>query len=235
MDELERANPYAAPSDVENASPLHEVHDFGSRLAMTSLGLKTIFTGMMTLFITIALGIGLWTTVAVFAAGGQVVFWLLMIGFGIAVLLLAVGPLLCLTVPVETHARPWILAVVIPGSLAVVGNVLPNFFMGTIFFSIAIAAILLIVAAICFLIFLLKLARSIGRTDLAETGKSTAIIMVASLSLLLTILVAMEFLADGTFFRFSRIIWLLEGGVMVFVLYRITKLVADLANATRPR
>lgn len=215
------SNPYHPPDPVGDDTIVGG-HEFGKRLANTRIGLRLVFFGFTLISVTPLLAIPAFVFDAVLLA--KLILWILL---GTGLLLLTIGQLLCLSVPQQTGARAWIVGAVIWYVLAIINN-FANILFGMIILSWPVSMLMMLGSSALFLCFLMQLARSIGREDLAKRGRT--VLIVASGLFFAVILTV--FVLDATVNRTMLIIMPVAGGTaMAAVLWMYSLLVWRLGSA----
>jgi hypothetical protein len=136
-------------------------------LSKTALGLSLVYYGIVLLLLSIILTFG----AAFFPAALIITFG----GIIIASIMMFVGPLFCLSVPAETNAKGLIIGTVALQLINFAFAVLPAAGIELSGFE-PFAQIFGVLSAICFVLFMRRLAQFIGREDLASRASNVLVL-----------------------------------------------------------
>ncbi len=210
-------NPYASPTTLDLNAPGAEWSQIRSpELAKTALGLALVYYGIVILLISMIMAI---VNVMVLPS-----IMISLVGMIAAAIMMFVGPLFCLSVPAETGAKGLIFTSV---GLQFVNLLVA---MNQLVFHAALpqgvsqlVQLSGVVGAALFVLFMRKLAKFIGREDLAKRAGS-----VLTMGIVL-ILLTTGATIGAAFAPGIRVLGLVTGilGLIVFVRY------ADLVNSLR--
>lgn len=165
-------NPFAPPSETSEltlVSPLENMQ----ALASTERGLQITFYGLMIVILSYCAAV-----VAIFS------FPPLAIAIGlillIGLLLLIIGPLVCLMTPAETGAKGLIIAAVICqllGLISSVGQSISETMFASPIREIVVfsEALLILLSVIMFVLFMMRISTYLKRHDLRDKGKTILI------------------------------------------------------------
>lgn len=168
MGEGDKLNPYASPAVAD--AMLLEPDDSAkfALLQMTGLGLRLHYAGLILIILTAMLSVVF--SFVMMIGGFSLLMWarvsLVLLGFA----LFLFGPLLCLRVPVESKARPYIVLSVVSGFAIIIVNLwlapygdLVILFVLQQFFSA--------IPGFLFMLFLIRLAQYLELPEMARRGK----------------------------------------------------------------
>jgi hypothetical protein len=215
-------NPYRPPDSTESdtgsgASDVLGPLDFGGALIGLNLvyyGIVGILLSMIAMVISVVLPV-----VAILALPGVIVAYLMMV----------IGPFFCLSVPVATGTRHLVAGSIVLQLLGVVVTI-----VGAVRTDMEIVAPLIgnlcsLLSAVLFVLFMRKLARCVGRTDLGASA--TRLLLLGMLLLVLTSsLVFYSFVAPQA----SGVLWIIPSILCLVVFVRYANPVNSMRLALRP-
>jgi hypothetical protein len=231
MSDRDKLNPYASPVAADAALIEPDTATNFASLQITGLGLRLHYAGLLVVILTILstflfgwfLGIGTFMYALLWARMA-----LMLVGVG----LFLIGPLLCLGVPADTKARPYIVLSAVTGVVTAAITFFPAY--GDVYsvVSIILPQMVSATASLFFMLFLIRLAQYLELPGMARRGK-----IIIGLSLILFVGSAVAI--GSTFVNFSTsqvagslatilpVIWITITilGLVTFVMY------ANLVNA----
>ncbi|MGB0596195.1 MAG: hypothetical protein ACPGLY_05870 [Rubripirellula sp.] len=157
-------NPYAPPSAAPSPAGAEWMANDPAALSRTAFGLSLVYYGILLILLSIILFFALgfvFGLAAILAAPG----------FLIGSILMFVGPLFCLTVPAETNAKGLIITAVVLQIINIVAVLLQFAGVDLAGFD-SFAQIFSVLSAIFFVLFMRRLARYLGREDLAKRASN---------------------------------------------------------------
>ena len=210
-------NPYAPPTSTTSARGIEWMKTDTAALSKTALGLSLVYYGIVLFLLSIILmfAAAFFAPVLIISIGGIIIGSVLMF----------VGPLLCLSVPAETNAKGLIIGTVVLQVINLGFPILPTLGVELSGFQ-SFAQIFGVLSAICFVLFMRRLAQFIGREDLASRARNVLVLGIVVFLTAIGGFVAIFALMDRaelSFFGIMLVVMLL--GLVLFVMY------ANLVNA----
>ncbi len=218
-------NPFAPPSETSEltlVSPLENLQ----ALASTERGLQITFYGLMIIILSyVGVIVATFTFPPLIIAIGL----FLLIGL----LLLIIGPLICIMTPAETGAKGLIIAAVICQLLGITVSIgqgiltvmLDPLVAQIISFS---AVLLMLFSLIIFVLFMMRISTFLNRQDLRDKGKT--ILIASGILIILTIASAIS-QAFGNLGQIVILSMVGVGSLLVFIMftsliYRVSKAIS---------
>lgn len=170
MDETEpQLNPYAAPTTPgEVVAPPTDV--MSGQLRLAAIGLRMIYGGLLGILVAWIGMIGV-SLLGVNSGPAAAVFVIVSM---IALVVINLGPLLCLSVPTGYGLRSFAMAAVVTQFCAIACFV-ATFVLGSAIFNFGVLALSLAAASL-FLMFLYRLAQQLRRTDLVRRSRNVGVL-----------------------------------------------------------
>jgi len=230
-------NPYASPlADLTPAPGVQWVQDVSPSLRQTGIGLTLVYYGIVLVFLTIL--VFMFGGFLAADAGGAILVLVAGaagIGMVMACILLLAGPLVCLAVPAQSGARPYIIGSVVFQLVNICYAVFSQFVPVEIPPAAALVLNLLgVTGAVLFILFMKKLAEYIGRKRLAARARNLlvtlGVLVVLGAALGAAAIVgALQELPEETLLPVFGVLGLglFVVGLIAFVMY------ANLVNALR--
>jgi hypothetical protein len=174
-------NPFAAPTALENESPGQRWISVKSpELRRTGVGLALVYYGIVILLVSLIAG--------AFAIPFFGVEFIIVFGIGAlaGLLMMIIGPILCLSVPEETGAKGFIIGSVCCQLLNLGVNIGSSFFPEEAIVPTVVegvGSLVGLIGGMLFVMFMRKLALFINRDDLAGRAKTILVTGFAVLGL----------------------------------------------------
>ena len=207
-------NPYAPPAATASARGIEWMMTDSAALSKTALGLSLVYFGIVLFLFSIILTFGVIFSPALIITIG---------GILIASIMMFMGPLFCLSVPAETNAKGLIIGTVVLQVINFTFAVLPAAGVELSGFE-SFTQIFGVLSAICFVLFMRRLAQFIGREDLASRAKNILVLGIVFFLTAIGGIVSM--IALGPIAGILLLVVLVMG-LVLFVMY------ANLVNALR--
>ena len=206
-------NPYAPPAATASARGIEWMNTDSAALSKTSLGLSLVYYAIVLFLLSIipTFGMAFFPPALIITVGGIM----------IASVMMFVGPLFCLSVPAETNAKGLIIGTVVLQVINFAFAVLPAAGVELSGFE-SFAQIFGVLSAICFVLFMRRLAQFIGREDLANRASKVLVLGIVVFLTAIGEIVSMIALGPIAGILFLVVLVM---GLVLFVMY------ANLVNA----
>ena len=222
-------NPFAAPETGGYVQSSPSVGDF-ERLAGVERGLRMVYLGICGLIVSAiiaALFMLFFPPLALVAGLGAVICWLMLI----------VGPFLCLTAPEESGAKGLIIASMLFQLMGFGISVISWLGIEVPIVTQAVVQLSGAAGSVLFVLFLMKIAKYIGRDDLRRKGSN---ILIGSVVLIAVTVLAIVTAIGGGGEMLGMVVMLIVGigALILFLMYAnlinyLSKAIASLrANAS---
>jgi len=206
-------NPYAAPSSPGELVPLSD-DKLSGRLRLTAIGLRLIYGGLLVILVCWIATVGLSIALAEFTGMATAAMAVISLT---ALLVMNVGPLLCLSVPSGYGLRSFAMATVV-AQVCTGASFLVSYRVAPMYLNFLTLALTVATASL-FLLFLHRIAQCIGRDDLVKRSRRVGLSGGILLFAIFPLMRISDVMQPSYQMSIVIAVGLISGAVVVMVMY----------------